>query len=79
MVVGEEVAPVKKPGQKTPTGVARVLRMQVEVKVTERGGLGVSWDEEMPPTYADVEGRPPGYRSEEGVGEVVDGSGEMSE
>ena len=34
-----------------PTGVARVLRMQFKVVLTERSGLGVSWDDEVPPTY----------------------------
>ncbi|KAL9098541.1 MAG: hypothetical protein Q9163_005823 [Psora crenata] len=45
----------------TPTGAARVLRMQFKLVLTERAGLGISWDEEMPPTYDDVPNSPPGY------------------
>ncbi|CAI4052312.1 hypothetical protein SKDZ_15G4570 [Saccharomyces kudriavzevii ZP591] len=37
-----------------PTGAARVLRMQFRLTVTERSGLGISWDEEVPPIYQDV-------------------------
>lgn len=37
-----------------PTGVARVLRMQFKIVFTERSGLGVSWDDEVPPTYTAV-------------------------
>lgn len=37
-----------------PTGAARVLRMQFRLTVTERSGLGISWDDEVPPTYQDV-------------------------
>ena len=44
-----------------PTGSARVLRMQFKLVVTERAGLGISWDEEQPPMYEDVPGSPPGY------------------
>jgi len=61
MVVAEEWAPLKKPNQATPTGAARVLRMQFHIVVTERSGLGVSWDEEQPPMYDDVPASPPTY------------------
>ena len=44
-----------------PTGSARVLRMQFKIIVTERAGMGISWDEEMPPMYEDVPISPPGY------------------
>ncbi|SCU84743.1 LANO_0C02256g1_1 [Lachancea nothofagi CBS 11611] len=37
-----------------PTGAARVLRMQFRQNITERSGLGISWDDEVPPTYQDV-------------------------
>lgn len=37
-----------------PTGAARVLRMQFKVFLTERSGLGIAWDDEVPPTYQDV-------------------------
>ena len=80
MVVGEEVAPIRKPGQTTPTGIARVLRMQFAVVVTERGGLGISWDEEQPPVYEDVPGSPPSYacaRVDDFEGELEDGEGEL--
>ncbi|KAI0462765.1 hypothetical protein LJB42_003566 [Komagataella kurtzmanii] len=44
------------------TGVARVLRMQFKVLLTERSGLGVSWDDEVPPTYENVSAlSPPTY------------------
>lgn len=45
------------------TGVARVLRMQFRVCVTERSGMGVSWDMEVPPTYEAIldEPKPPMY------------------
>jgi arrestin-related trafficking adapter 1 len=36
------------------TGNARVLRMTYPVTVTDRGGMGISWDEEIPPRYEDV-------------------------
>ncbi|KAK7699424.1 Endocytosis regulator [Botryosphaeria dothidea] len=54
MVVAEEWAPDNKPTQVTPTGAARVLRTQFNLVLTERAGLGISWDEEQPPTYDDV-------------------------
>ncbi|EJS41625.1 YOR322C [Saccharomyces arboricola H-6] len=45
-----------------PTGAARVLRMQFRLTVTERSGLGISWDEEVPPIYQDVKLlSPPSY------------------
>lgn len=37
-----------------PTGAARVLRMQFKLPITERSGLGIAWDDEVPPTYEDV-------------------------
>ncbi|CCD23014.1 Ldb19p NDAI_0A08610 [Naumovozyma dairenensis CBS 421] len=44
------------------TGAARVLRMQFRLLVTERSGLGISWDEEVPPIYQDVRSNgPPTY------------------
>ncbi|KAK8209876.1 hypothetical protein IWZ01DRAFT_506942 [Phyllosticta capitalensis] len=64
MVVAEEWAPDNKPTQITPTGAARVLRTQFNVVLTERGGLGISWDEEQPPTYDDIPPSPPTYSDE---------------
>lgn len=47
-----------------PTGAARVLRMQFKVHVTERSGLGIAWDDEVPPTYEDVRAlSPPTYET----------------
>lgn len=65
MIVAEEFAPIKKPSQFTPTGAARVLRMHFSITVTERSGLGISWDEEQPPLYENVPASPPGYKNAE--------------
>jgi len=44
------------------TGAARVLRMQFKVTLTERSGLGIAWDDEVPPTYEDIRAfSPPTY------------------
>ncbi|PQE15583.1 arrestin (or s-antigen) n-terminal domain protein [Rutstroemia sp. NJR-2017a BBW] len=69
MIVSEEFAPIRKPSQVTPTGGARVLRMHFNIVVTERSGLGISWDEEQPPTYENVPASPPAY----GRSEIYDG------
>ncbi|KAF2004197.1 hypothetical protein P154DRAFT_519433 [Amniculicola lignicola CBS 123094] len=61
MVVAEEWAPLKKLTQATPTGAARVLRTQFHLVLTERTGMGISWDEEQPPMYEDVPASPPTY------------------
>jgi hypothetical protein len=61
MVVAEEWAPLKKLHQATPTGAARVLRTQFHLVLTERCGMGISWDEEQPPLYEDVPCSPPTY------------------
>lgn len=61
LVVAEEFCPNRNTRLITPTGAARVLRMQFSLLVTERSGLGISWDEEMPPMYEDVPASPPGY------------------
>jgi len=63
LIVAEEFCPNKNTQLTTPTGAARVLRMQFGLVVTERGGMGISWDEEMPPVYDDVPASPPGYGS----------------
>lgn len=45
-----------------PTGAARVLRMQFRLTMTERSGLGISWDDEVPPAYQDIKAlTPPSY------------------
>ncbi|KAK4988248.1 Endocytosis regulator [Elasticomyces elasticus] len=61
MVIAEEWAPNRKPKNSTPTGAARVLRTQFNLAVTERTGMGISWDDEMPPMYEDVPPSPPVY------------------
>lgn len=63
MVVTEEIAPINRPTHITPTGAARVLRMHFNIILTERGGLGISWDEEQPPLYENVPASPPGYKT----------------
>lgn len=61
MIVAEETKPVGINKIVTPTGAARVLRMQFKLVVTGRSGLGISWDEEAPPVYDDVPASPPAY------------------
>ena len=68
IVVGEEVlhpaiAKAKTASQSLgkwqPSGAARVLRMTYNLIVTARGGLGISWDEEIPPKYDDIASNTP--------------------
>ncbi|GAM82208.1 hypothetical protein ANO11243_001870 [Dothideomycetidae sp. 11243] len=61
MIISEEWATNKKPKNSTPTGVARVLRTHFNLTVTERAGMGIAWDDEMPPLYEDVPVSPPAY------------------
>lgn len=61
LIVAEEHIPNKHNKLVIPTGAARVLRMSFKLVVTERCGMGISWDEEQPPTYEDVPMSPPGY------------------
>lgn len=61
MVIAEEWAPAKRPKNATPTGVARVLRTQFNLTVTQRAGMGIAWDDEQPPLYEDVPASPPAY------------------
>lgn len=65
LIVSEEYVPKKNRSVITPTGAARILRMQFNLTVTERAGMGISWDEEMPPMYEDVPESPPTYPSGE--------------
>ncbi|KAK6584840.1 hypothetical protein PZA11_003064 [Diplocarpon coronariae] len=62
MIVSEELSPTNRPTQITPTGAARVLRMHFHTTLTQRSGLGISWDEETPPLYEHVPASPPEYR-----------------
>lgn len=72
LIVAEEMCSLKNKRSIIPTGVARVLRMQFNVVVTERSGLGISWDEEQPPVYEDVPSSPPGYaRMDDYTGEPL--------
>ncbi|KAK0719092.1 hypothetical protein B0T21DRAFT_61199 [Apiosordaria backusii] len=64
MVVSQEWAPVNKPSLVTHTGVGRILRMHFGTILTERGGIGISWDNEAPPIYQDVPPSPPAYFQE---------------
>lgn len=66
MVVSQECAPVGKPSLITQTGVGRILRMHFGTVLTERGGIGISWDNEAPPIYQDVPPSPPAYPEDEG-------------
>lgn len=65
------IGPKKAGGQWQPSGNARVLRMSFPVMVTARGGMGISWDEEIPPRYEDVAwNMPPAFSQIEGSGLV---------
>ncbi|KAL9054439.1 MAG: hypothetical protein Q9162_004161 [Coniocarpon cinnabarinum] len=68
LVVAEEWQNNTQPNKYGPTGQARVLRCQFGLKVSERAGLGISWDEEEPPLYEDMtQGPPPDYSKEFGL------------
>jgi hypothetical protein len=60
-IVAEEYMATTHSRGATPTGAARVLRMQFQMVMTARSGLGISWDEEAPPMYDDIPMGPPGY------------------
>lgn len=64
MVVSQEYAQVGKPNLVTQTGVGRILRMHFATVLTDRAGLGISWDNEAPPVYQDVPPSPPSYSEE---------------
>lgn len=72
LIVAEEFCPNRNTRLITPTGAARVLRMQFNLNVTERSGLGISWDEEMPPIYEDVPASPPGYTKLDDANSVME-------
>jgi arrestin-related trafficking adapter 1 len=78
IIVAEELlhvamGPAKKGGQFQPTGNARVLRMTFPILLTERGGMGISWDEEIPPRYEDVAwNSPPTFAQSEGSSDASD-------
>lgn len=62
IIVAEEQTHAKGGKYANPTGSARVLRMHFKLTLTERAGMGISWDEEMPPMYEDVPNSPPHYQ-----------------
>ncbi|KAJ6148093.1 hypothetical protein N7497_010075 [Penicillium chrysogenum] len=72
LIVAEEFCPNGNTRLITPTGAARVLRMQFHLHVTQRGGLGISWDEEMPPIYEDVPASPPSYTKPSGAHSFIE-------
>lgn len=41
--------------------------MQFRLVVSDRSGLGISWDEEAPPMYENVPAAPPTYFIEHGT------------
>jgi hypothetical protein len=61
LIVSKEHATEGKAQWATPTGTGRILRMHYNCVVTEYPGLGVSWDNETPPTYENVPPSPPTY------------------
>jgi hypothetical protein len=75
MVVSQEWAPVNKPTLITHTGVGRILRMHFGTILTERAGIGISWDNEAPPIYQDVPPSPPAYCHET----MLDGESSIDE
>ena len=77
MVVSQEWAPVNKPALVTHTGVGRILRMHFSTVLTERGGIGISWDNEAPPIYQDVPPSPPAYCQDTFLD--ADGHGQLAE
>lgn len=72
MVVSQEWAPANKPSMVTQTGVGRILRMHFNDILTERRGIGISWDNEAPPIYQDVPPSPPSYSEELSASIITD-------
>jgi len=71
LIVAEEYVP-KNSKMVTPTGSARVLRMQFNMITTARSGMGISWEDECPPRYDDVPSSPPTYQTLVGTSESVE-------
>lgn len=61
LLIAEEVLSNPTSKQGVLSGSARVLRMQFGFPVVDRPGLGISWEDEVPPVYADVPLSPPQY------------------
>ncbi|KAJ6261907.1 hypothetical protein Dda_2706 [Drechslerella dactyloides] len=62
LIVAEEYCP-RNSKMVTPTGSARVLRMQFNMPTSARSGMGISWEDECPPRYDDVPVSPPTYQT----------------
>ena len=50
-----------------------MLRTQYNLTITDRAGMGLSWEDEMPPMYEDVPDSPPLYQNEHTTLEDYDG------
>lgn len=62
LLLSEHLASTKEQGgYTTPTGNMNSMRMETKLILSERAGMGISWDEERPPLYDDVPSSPPGY------------------
>ena len=67
LLIAEEVLSSPTATQGILSGSARVLRMQFAFPVVDRPGLGISWDDEVPPVYADIPLSPPEYHEVHGL------------
>lgn len=61
IVVAEYYIMDSNPRHAIPSGHMYVLRTTSKLILTDRGGMGISWDKEQPPIYKDVPHGPPGY------------------
>lgn len=61
IVIAEEKVVDGNPELVSPTGNVRMLCTSFKVVVTERSGIGTSWDNEQPPVYENIGGGPPEY------------------
>lgn len=61
IVIAEEKVVRGYPELASPTGKVRVLCTSFKVVVTEKSGIGTSWDNEQPPVYENIGGGPPEY------------------
>lgn len=61
IVIAEEKVVGGNPELVSPMGNVRVLCTSFKVVVTEKSGIGTSWDNEQPPVYENVGGGPPEY------------------
>ena len=61
ILIAEEKVVGRNPELVSPTGKVRVLCTSFKVVLTERSGIGTSWDNEQPPVYENIGGGPPGY------------------